>query len=279
MLLTDASCIEEYLALVNRGIQLWGRGSEFYAYAEYLWDIALAYFENLKEMGSYAPLERLESRLANARDDAGANWLATRFVELRRRYLRHLGPQNIADAVQKYNEVRQYSPKRISNAEDLFHHIREVLRSDVKRYIEGEGGHHFLSRATGDREDFVQKALKAQIENILGKRGFWVDVTREPQLLDDRRVDFLVRYGFVGPVLIELKLTSNRDLKREPLDETRSFANMRQYMEGFSAPYGIFLVIDNEGASNLAEIESTYGAIPNVHVEIFRCAPLQVEEA
>jgi hypothetical protein len=52
---------------------------------------------------------------------------------------------------------------------------------------------------------------------------------------------------------------------------------MRQYMEGFNAPHGIFLVIDNEGASNLEEIDATYGAIPNVHVEIFRCAPLEAE--
>jgi hypothetical protein len=277
MLLAEPSYVEEYLALVDSGIALWGRGREFYAYADYLWGIALAYFENLKELGSYAPLEQLESRIASARDDAGTNWLASKFVELRRKYLRHLGPENIADAVQKYNEVRQYSPKRISNAEELFHHVREVLRTDVRRYIEGEGGHRFLSRAKGDREDFGQKALKAHIENSLGRRGFWVDVTREPQLLDDRRVDFLVRYGFVGPVLIELKLTSNRDLKGRSLDESQSYVNMRQYMEGFNAPHGIFLVIDNEGASNLEEVDATYGAIPNVHVEIFRCAPLEAE--
>jgi hypothetical protein len=276
MLAKEPGYEENYLSLIDKGIELWGRGPAFHAYAEYLWNIAFAYFDNLAETG-YAPLERLENRLAKARDSDGTNLLAMRLVGLRRKYLGYLGPKNIADAVHRFNEVRQYSDRRISNAEELFHHVREVLRTDVRRYIEGEGGHRFLSRATGDREDFGQKALKAQIETFLGRRGFWVDVTREPQLLDDRRVDFLVRYGFVGPVLIELKLTSNRDLKRRSLDEAQSYVNMRQYMEGFNAPHGIFLVIDNEGASNLEEIDATYGAIPNVHVEIFRCAPLEAE--
>ena len=35
-----------------------------------------------------------------------------------------------------------------------------------------------------------------QIENILLKRGFQVELLREPQLYDEKRTDFLVRYAF-----------------------------------------------------------------------------------
>lgn len=280
MLLKEPGYEEEYLALIQEGVVLWGRGTPYHAYAEYLWGIAFAYFENLKDTRSYAPLTRLETSIAEAMDKEGTNWLASRMVGLRRTYLEHLGrPQNISSAVQRYNEAREYSEKRIRNAEELFHHLRDILSTDLRRWVEGEGAYRVLIEKGQGREELAQRTLKTQIENILGRRGFWVDVTREPQLLDNKRVDFLVRYGFAGPILIEVKLTSNSDLQRQRLDTAPSYESMRRYMEGFNAIRGIFLVIDNTNATNLTEIARAYRKIPNVHVEILRCDPVEPTSA
>jgi hypothetical protein len=118
-------------------------------------------------------------------------------------------------------------------------------------------------------EKLVQKTLKSQIEYILQKRGFQAEVLREPQLLDERRTDLLIRYGFAGPVIVEVKLTSNTDMQTAAPDRSPSFLSMQQYMQGYGASYGIFLVIDNAGAQNLAQIQEAFGKIPNVWVKVF----------
>ncbi|VAY88195.1 hypothetical protein CARN8_2840006 [mine drainage metagenome] len=117
----------------------------------------------------------------------------------------------------------------------------------------------------------IQKTLKTQVENILLRRGFQVDLIREPQLYDGKRVDILLRYGFAGPIVVEVKLTSNSDLKVKKLDKSKSYDSMKRYMDGYGAPYGIFLVIDNDDAKNLTEIKQVFQQIPNVSVHSFNC--------
>jgi hypothetical protein len=106
-------------------------------------------------------------------------------------------------------------------------------------------------------------------ENILLKRGFQVEVLREPQLLDEKRTDFLIRYGFAGPVVIEVKLTSNTDMKLLKPEQSPSFFSMKQYMKGYGASHGIFLIIDNGKVSNLQAIQNSFTQIPNVWVKVF----------
>src|SRR6202011_2261754 len=101
------------------------------------------------------------------------------------------------------------------------------------------------------------------------KRGFEIQLYREPQLLDDKRTDLLIRYGFAGPVVVEVKLTSNTDMRTSKPKESRSFLSMKRYMEGYSASHGIFMVIDNEGGTDLQAIQNAFAQIPNVWVKVF----------
>lgn len=69
---------------------------------------------------------------------------------------------------------------------------------DLRRWIEGEGAYDLLlgekvfKTKKQEYEKLIQKTLKPQIENVLLRRGFQVEVIREPQLLDEKRTDFLV---------------------------------------------------------------------------------------
>ena len=48
------------------------------------------------------------------------------------------------------------------------------------------------------------------------KRGIRdCDIRREEQLLNDKRTDFVISYGFIGRVLIELKLCKNPQVKQK----------------------------------------------------------------
>ena len=269
---------QDYLRLLDHALVLWKKGDKFYQYATYLWEIVYAYFNNLKELGSYRPLQVLEQKVAAIKQGEGGNWLAARMVPLRREYLSYLGkPRSISVAIQSYNAARRYARKEIINSQDLSYHLQEAIEEDLTRWIEAEGAYDLLLKGRlykakiQQREKFVQKTLKNQLEYILMKRGFQVDVYREPQLLDEKRPDLLVRYGFAGPVILEVKLTSNKDMHTMKPEQTTSYANMRQYLQGYGASHGIFLVIDIEPTKSLHKVTEAFSKIPNVWVKVFNC--------
>ncbi len=272
---------QDYLKLLDEAMKIWARGKEFHAYGQYVWEIVYAYFDNLKEGRSYDPLQKLESAIAAMSDLDGANWLAGRMAHLRKSYLGYLGkPRTIAEAIAKYNNAREYSDKKIRNSEDLYRQVQDALETDLRRWIEGEGAYDLIlgRKVPGERREYeklIQKTLKTQIENILLKRGFQVEIIREAQLLNDKRTDFLVRYGFAGPIVIEVKLTSNKDiqsLKIEIIEKSESYTTMRdEYMEGYGASHGVFLVINNTDAKNLPQVKEAFQKIKNVSVVSFDC--------
>jgi len=56
-------------------------------------------------------------------------------VQLRRDYLAYLGkPQNITEAIRKYNRVRQSDNKKILNSEDFFQQMKEIMETDLTRW-------------------------------------------------------------------------------------------------------------------------------------------------
>ena len=274
----DPGFEEDYLELLSRSMDVWAKGEAFHEYASYLWEIVYAYFDNLKVLRSYLPLQRLEAKIADVEECEGSNWLAARMLNLRRSYLSYVGkPENISSAVATYNGARHHDPKRIQNSVDLFEQVRIALEDDLRRWIEGEGAYEVLRHKVSESgrqsyETLIQKTAKTQIENALLRRGYRAEIVREPQLLDDKRPDILVYHGFVGPVVVEVKLTSNSEIKGKNVKQKRSYANMKRYMEGYGARRGILMVFDNDNATNLPHVTEAFESIPGVRVVTFDCA-------
>lgn len=267
---------DRYLAVLDEALKIWARGPDYHAYAEYLWTIVYGHFDTLKSHRSYEPLRRLERKIDDVKTLEGANWLAGRMVQLRRTYLAFVGkPPNISRAITRYNNARRDQTERILTAADLYSHLREAMDTDLRRWIEGEGGYSLIlgdkvtSAKKQDYEKLIQKTLKTQIENILLRRGFQVDVIREPDLLDEMRTDFLVRYGFAGPVVMEVKLTSHSDAKARDVTTTQSYRSMARYMEGYGASQGLLIAIANEEPARLERLAQAFRQIPNVGAVTF----------
>jgi GTPase SAR1 family protein len=268
----------DFLDLLEKAMGVWSRGIQFQDYASYMWGIVYAYFDNLKERRSYEPLRLLEQKIAAMKDRDGANWLAAQMVNLRRSYLAYLGkPRNVSEAVRRYNRARDFDDKKIVTSDDFFEQLKDALEKDLRRWIEGEGGYsliigeNVLSGKRKQYEKFIQRTLKTEVDNIMRKRGFEVDLLRETELLDGKKVDFWVKYGFVGPIVIEIKLTSNKDLQGADLTKAPSHSSMARYVEGFSATHGILLVIDNTNSKKIQKIKEAYQKIPRVWVQSFDC--------
>ncbi len=262
---------DQYLSLLDEALKVWTRGTDFHVYAEYLWSIVYGHFETLKSHRSYEPLRRLERKIEAVEAQEGANWLAGRMAPLRRAYLTSIGkPKHLSGAIARYNDARRDQNERILTSSELYAHLREAMDTELRRWIEGEGGYSLIlgekvtTAKKQEYEKLIQKTLKTQVENILLRRGFSVDVIREPDLLDDMRTDFLIRYGFAGPVVMEIKLTSHPDARAVDVRSTKSYSSMAQYMLGYGATHGLLVAIANEKPDRLERLARGFDQLPNV---------------
>ena len=158
----------------------------------------------------------------------------------------------------------------------MFQEIKKAIEDDLRKFIFGEGKK--IIELDGKDEKDIQKIIKICFENILFRKGFRsneaneVTILRESQLLDDKRTDFLIFYGFIGPIIIEIKLGKSSELTGN-LTRKKSYKSMVHYMQNYKAHYGIFLVIWNrpgisgeEWNRRLNDIRNAYKKIDNTEV-------------
>ena len=121
--------------------------------------------------------------------------------ELNRSYINYIGkPKKISECILLYNNLKNKKYLKIINEFDLFQEMKKVIEDDLKTFIFGEGKK--IVELDRENETDIQKIIKICFENILFRRGFRsneaneVTILRESQLLDDKRTDFLIFYGY-----------------------------------------------------------------------------------
>ena len=278
---------KQFFDLLDKSFHILKKGGHW-PYAQYLWQIVCAYFDNLKEERSYKPLRDLEKFVEEHSSDEGINWFKYRLKELKRSYIMFIGkPTSISECIQKYNKLKTQQYMEIATPHDLYEKVKDVIDTDLRRWVESEGAYSFI---VGDKvfdakkqsyENLIQKTIKAQIEKAFLRRGFEVNITREPQLLDDKRTDFLISYGFIGPILLEVKLSTSTDLvgSEKTLQNKQSYKNFVRYMDGYNSHFGVFLVFDNKKRTKRSDkwethfekIRNAYQKIDNVTVLDLEC--------
>lgn len=255
----------------------------FYPYANYIWRIVCDYIRSLKISKSYKPLKSLELYLAKHYNLPGMNWFGYQVKGLKEEFLRELGkPTNISQCIQKYNTLKNTAHLPIRSEESLFNTIVDILENELFNWLSSDG----IKILQDQKEPNIQKMISMEMEVCLLRRGFRKNelrplesgelaIIREPQLKNDKRVDFEIYYGFIGPLILELKLTRNTDLASPRATTMRrkpSHKSMINYMKGYRANHGIFLVINNKleddynWEKHMAIIKEAYSSIPNVDV-------------
>ena len=78
----------------------------------------------------------------------------------------------------------------------------------------------------------------------------------------------MINYGFIGQILLEVKLSSHSDLQGDNLENRKSFKSLQQYMKGFGVDYGILLIINNAelNSDRLNRIKKSYSKIKGLQV-------------
>ncbi len=107
------------------------------------------------------------------------------------------------------------------------------------------------------------------------KRGFRetdCSIVREEQLLDDNRLDFTVRYGLIGSIMIELKLGHQSEAK-----PTRKYIEkLKHYMAGSNSDYGLFVIFNVKDEKNnfnkqMISLSKLYENLDNISVLGLNC--------
>jgi hypothetical protein len=229
--------------LLEQSLEIYKKGDKYREYARYLWEIIVTYFKNLKEDRAYRPLNELEKYVLENSSRPGMNWFKDKLRELKREYLNYIGkPQYFSECIKKYNRFKEQQYLEIATTRDLFEILQEIVESDLKKWVEDEGAYRFIQEAKGRQEDLIQKTIKTQFENSLLKRGVRnSDIIREPQLLDNYRPDFLIYYGFIGPVLLEIKRLDNPEIQNKS-KRLKYSKKLKKYMEGTKSEFGIYLI-------------------------------------
>ncbi|MDD2942726.1 MAG: hypothetical protein PHC51_07155 [bacterium] len=253
--ISDPSWSDIYSGLLKVGFNLASKGEEHITYADYLWDIVFKYTENLIMHKSYQPFVDLEREVAKHFDLDGANWIQGKLAKLRNSYSMTLGkPTSFTAATLQYNACLNALVSPIENSGELIQVISDALRNEIRPWLVGSGRKLVSSAYTNNkqREVSIQRVLRGPLLEALNHRrhvNYSFTVIREAQIDDDRRTDLLISYGFIGPCIIELKLSNNKDLKSRDIKQTPSFSNLETYMNGYRSEVGILVVLEDKKLS------------------------------
>lgn len=246
-------------------------------YRDYITQIVFRYFENLRITKNSRNLIDLEIWIQkNSSKIKNINGYKYRIQELRKLYLNEADkPISIQQCIKIYNRLKHNIYLDIASPEDLLNIIREVINKDLYKWIKFEGAYKFIEESTGNQETMIQKTIKTQFENALFKRGFrGTGIIREPQLLNDIRPDFLISYGFVGSIVIEVKRIANKEVINKG-EREKYLLKLKKYLEGTNSNYLIYLLFNTKKEDDLEkylpEIKECYQDEHQITVEGLSC--------
>lgn len=277
MKIKSPSYLTKYLDLLKESFAILLKGEDYWSYSRYLWDVVKQYFDNLKELRSYAYLKLLESEIQTKYSNVpGVNWFKYLVKDLKRNYINYISkPGNFTDCIKQYNAIKRIQYSEVVSPRDLVEIVKKVVQEDIRLWVESEGAYSFIQEATRHQEDLIQKTIKTQLEIGLIKSGLrGTDIRREEQLLDGKRIDFLISYGFIGPVMIEVKRVDNDEVVYDAQRDAYR-TKFLQYIKGTRALYGLFLIFQINNNKSLEDylpkLIDVYKDCDNVEVLGYNC--------
>lgn len=248
---------------------------DYYEYSSYLQRIVFYYYKELKIHNSITPLKKL-TLFFNNNDSIYKQSFKGFIKDLEIEYSQSvLKPNNIIDCVKKYNAIKEKRYLPITNDFELMSLLREIIDDELYNFVNNEGFYKTIIKGRLT-EDTMQKILKIQFENSLHRRGFRDhDIYREPQSYNDKRPDLVVSYGFIGPVVIELKFISNPDITVKKKRTEYKDKLEKNYRKGFKAKYGIYLILEKDKTKNNSSIKNKlkteYAELKEWSISFFKC--------
>ena len=264
----------QMLHLFDYGLELCSN-PEMQEYASYLLSQTYLYFINLNNAYYFSEL-RNKVEIHNT---THLSYLATSIMHNSETLYLNKSHISISEAIKLYNKCIQESYLNIRNDEDLRHYFTKI-QAEVQKEIQDQGI-YTLVRPEALSEDFIQRELKNTIINKCCQIGLnAVQIDREVALQDNKRTDLLIRYGLCNPIMIELKLLHNKEIRnsKERLAYKKKFI---QYTKATNACLSVFWVFDvhREGSdhSKFEDLVTEYKDLCNTSVYLTDCKSSSIE--
>ncbi|WP_455098201.1 NACHT domain-containing protein [Prevotella jejuni] len=178
----------------------------------------------------------------------------------------------ISKAIKLYNRCIDEFYLQIRNNGDLRRYFSKI-QYEVQKEIQDQGI-YALVRQQSLSEDYIQRELKNTIINKCCQIGLeTIQVDREVTLQDNKRTDLLIRYGLCDPIMIELKLLHNSEIKnmKKRQEYKKKFV---QYTNATNACLSVFWVFDvHKGGSieDFDNLKTEYRNLDNTLVLLTDC--------
>ena len=256
MNLDNSEYVSHFFDLLEYSIMIWNEDTQNYSsYSYYIDNIVLHFFDNLKKEKSYKWYNDLANTITNltTTHKSSKNY-KRQLTQLEKSYIEYIEKSKpLSTYIKKYNDIKSKKYIEIKSYESLFKLLENAINTDLRKWIEIDGAYKMIHKYKADsktqtKEDLMQKTLTTQFENILLKKGIRkFDIFREAQQLDDKRSDFLIKYGFIPPVLIEIKRSGNPDFSGNIKTIKEYKTKLGGYLQKTHASKGIYLIFNDTG--------------------------------
>ena len=175
-------------------------------------------------------------------------------------------------AIKLYNRCVDESYLPIRNNGDLRRYFSKI-QYEVQKEIQDQGV-YALVRQQSLSEDFIQRELKNTIINKCCQMGLdAVQVDREVALQDNKRTDILIRYGLCDPIMIELKLLNNTEIKnkKKRQEYKNKFVKYTNATNACLSVFWIFNVHKGGSIEDFENLKAEYKALDNTLVLLTDC--------
>ena len=245
--------IEEDKKLLEIALDLRNKGKHVNGY--FFEEIVFRHIKYLNHKKTFEPLIEIEKFLQEKSSHKNLYSFEYRFKELKQIYLDNLSkPKHIMEAIKAYKKSKKSEYITVNSSLHLLEIVKDSISNEIRNWIEVEGAYKHIGElakkdTNTNAEDFIQKTIKTQIELGLVKKGLRhtdIKIKREEQTLDDKRADFTINYGFIGQVLLELKLSHNSESKPTRKDGKDYKEKLIKYIGATNSDYGLFIIFNTK---------------------------------
>lgn len=259
----------------------------YWKYSNYIQTIVFGYY---KYLNSPIYLNQLKDFVKENSMHGYADSFSNHIRNLEISIIESLKPLNINICINKYNDLKKAVLLPIYDESDLRYHFEKSI-NELKNVIENEGLYKTIQDLAKPKnndkvktcysdmnEDIIQKTIKVQLENILLKKGFrGTDIHREVELYNGMRTDYLIKYGFIGPIMVEIKLLHNREITtKTKMIEYKE--KLKQYISATNSQYSFYLVFEiREGEYykkhklSFEKMKDEYSDLNNLGIYLISC--------
>ena len=188
------------------------------------------------------------------------------------------------EAIKAYKKSKKNEYITVNSSLHLLEIVKDSISNEIRNWIEVEGAYKHIGElakktTNTNAEDFIQKTIKSQIELVLLKKGLRytdIKIKREEQTLDDKRADFTINYGFIGQILLELKLSHNPESKANQKMGKEYKEKLIKYVDATNSDYGLFIIFNTQENKivferQIEELTKFYEDKENIFVLGFNC--------